>query len=86
MLYINDPNFKPILYIDLVNAVIKAGIEPRRAYMYLASLGIKSGNTRQTLPDLVHYGEIRKLAVNSDTGNFVTSYSICSECGLLNII
>ncbi len=84
MFYINDPNVKPVLYKDLVDAVIKTGVQPQRAYIYLASLGIKSGLTRQVLNDGVSYGRPQKLAVD-DNGDFVLNIVRCSDCGSIKL-
>jgi len=85
MNYINDPNIKPIHYRDLVNAVIKSGVQPQRAYIYLASLGIKSAETRQILSDGITYGKSLKLAVNDD-GGVITSVKACESCHMLQIL
>lgn len=84
MLYINKPNAKPVLYSDLVKAAIKSGVQPQRAYLYLASLGIKGMLTRQLLADGNGYGKPKKLAVNEDE-HFINSFSICDSCGTLKI-
>lgn len=84
MLYINNSQAKPIHYNDVVNMAIKSGIQPQRAYIYLASLGIKSERTRQLLSDGTTYGKPQKIAVD-DSGNFLTSVKICKSCKSLHI-
>ena len=85
MRYINDPNVKPILYTDLVKHVIKSGVQAQRAYIYLASLGVKGEQTRQLMSDQTTYSKPRKLAVNSDTGAFVMSFDSCKSCKSLHL-
>lgn len=85
MLYINDPQAKPVHYQDAVNMAVKSGVQPQRAYIYLASLGIKGEQTRQILSDGTTYGKPQKIAVD-DSGNFLTSVKICKSCKSLHII
>jgi hypothetical protein len=73
-----------MLYRDLVDMAIKSGVQPQRAYIYLASLGIKGEQTRQLLSDETSYGRPQKLAVN-DNGQFILRVSICKSCGSLHL-
>lgn len=85
MLYINDPDAKPMLYTDLVNMAIKSGIEPQRAYLYLASLGIRGELTRIIESDNTGYGKPVKLAIKGENTT-ITGAKPCKSCGALHIV
>lgn len=79
MLYMND---KPMTYQEVVDAVIALGIEPKRAYIYLAGLGIKGVLGRYKLGE-IGYGQPVKVAVRD--GGFIYSVSACEHCGGITI-
>lgn len=63
---------KQYTYHELVADVIKAGIAPQRAYMFLASLGIKGDLCRFWNKELAKYDKPVKVAVN-DAGGVIVS-------------
>ena len=87
MFYINDPA-KPVkTYKEVVEAAVKSGIMPQRAYIYLGSRGIRGAKARFLLQEDYtpeNYGPVTKIAVNDD-GNKVTSVEVCDHCGNLVI-
>jgi hypothetical protein len=87
MLYINSPGLraKAITYQDLVALTIKSGIQPQRAYMYLAGLGVRGELTRVFDDKSNDYGRPIKYAVFGDKPSFVTSAKVCSKCQRLSI-
>lgn len=76
MLYINDPKRPHYKYDDVVDLAIKAGVDPKRAYIYLASLGVR-GEKGRVMSGL-DYGQPVKLAVMGD--KLVTNVTICATC------
>lgn len=87
MLYINTPGLKDkaITYKDLVDITIKSGIQPQRAYMYLAGLGVRGELTRVFNNDTNTYSRPIKYAVYGNKPSFVTSAKICRSCQRLSI-
>lgn len=63
---------KPYTYHELVADLVAVGIEPQRAYMFLASLGIKGDMCRFWNAAITDYNKPVKVAVNKD-GNVVMS-------------
>jgi hypothetical protein len=86
MLYINTPGLRKvaITYADLVDITIKSGIQPQRAYMYLAGLGVRGEPTR-VLGDNDNYSRPIKYAVFGDKPSFITKAKICGHCQRLSI-
>jgi hypothetical protein len=84
MLYINDPNQQYKTYDDLVNLAINTGIKPKRAYIYLASMGIKGATCRVLDNGSMTYLQPFKIAVRDDK-TIVKSASICEHCKGLTI-
>lgn len=84
MFYINNPNTKAISYNDLVDLTIQSGIDPKRAYIYLAGLGVRGEPTRIMSSDHERYGRPIKMAVYGKS-SFVTSAKICRTCQRLSI-
>jgi hypothetical protein len=80
MKYINDPATKYVTYADAVNMAIKSGIEAQRAYIFLASFGIRGEQTRVFNADANTYGRPIKVAMRDDS-TVVTSVGICKSCG-----
>lgn len=78
MLYINDPKQSHITYDDLVETVIANGIKSKRAYIYLAGLGIKGVLARVMSGDNLDYSKPIKLAVVND--KLVSEVSTCDHC------
>lgn len=63
---------KPYTYHELVADVVAAGIDQRRAYMFLASLGVKGKLCRFLNRATLGYDDPVKVAVN-DKGEVVLS-------------
>lgn len=88
MLYINRPGLrdKAITYNDLVSLTIQSGIDPKRAYMYLAGIGVRGELTR-IMPAYGEndYNKPVKMAVYGHIPSFVTSAKICTKCQRLSI-
>lgn len=87
MLYINQPGLKAkaITYDDLVELTIKSGIERKRAYMYLAGLGVRGAATRVFDSTTNSYNSPIKMAVFGHVPSFVTSAKTCTRCQRLSI-
>lgn len=84
MLYINNPKTKAITYNDLVELVIQSGINPKRAYIYLAGLGVRGELTRIMQAGFNDYNKPVKMAVFGER-SFITSAKICNHCNKLSI-
>lgn len=77
MQYINDPKLQPyMLYDDVVRFVINHGIEPKRAYIFLAALGVKSDNAR--ILEGMSYLPVVKIAIKNN--RLVSSVATCDHC------
>lgn len=85
MLYINNPGTTAMTYKAVVEAVIAAGIEPQRAYIYLAGLGIKGELTRIKRKDEPGYLPPVKMAVRNNNDS-IDSVQKCEHCGAIEII
>ena len=87
MLYINTPALKAkaITYDDLVQLTIQSGIDPKRAYMYLAGIGVRGEMTRIMDDQASEYARPVKMAVYGHVPSFVTSAKICTKCQRLSI-
>jgi hypothetical protein len=84
MIYINDPQTKFVTYDEAVEMAIKAGIKPKRAYLYLAGLGVKGAQARINNPDTLDYYAAQKIAVMDST--VIKSIKVCTKCKGLSII
>lgn len=80
MNYINDPDKTPyITYSDMVAQAVKSGIAPQKAYLYLASVGVRGELYRIKKQDGYGYGRPVKLAVRDN--ELITDASVCGHCG-----
>lgn len=79
MQYINEPDSKAKTYKELVDFVIQHGIDPSRAYIYLAGLGIRGDLTRKMQDGFGGYGTPTKMAIKGDTG-LINELSVCDKC------
>lgn len=84
MLYINDPKQKYVTYDDAINIAVQNGVEPKRAYIYLAALGVKSAMARVMSSDFNNYLPAIKIAVTGN-GYAITSISVCRNCKGLHV-
>lgn len=83
MLYINDlkqPYFK---YDVVVNAVIDSGIDPKKAYIYLAGLGVRGVLVRVVNAGGLDYQQPVKMAVKNN--KLVSKLDICKHCNTVII-
>lgn len=78
MLYINDPKQTYLEYHKLAQVAIDNGVEPKRIYIYLAALGVKSAMLRAIDSSGVGYLDAVKVAVKD--GKVIASVSICECC------
>ncbi len=78
MLYINDATKPHYKYDDVVDLAIKNGIKAKRAFIYLAGLGVKGVFCRIQSKDSLSYLEPVKVAVIED--RLVTKVSTCTKC------
>ncbi len=78
MIYINDPKQPHYLYDDVVDLVIKHGVDAKRAYIYLASLGVKGANARIMSNTGLSYLQPQKVAVKNN--KLVTHVDFCKHC------
>lgn len=83
MLYINDQKQPHYKYDDVVDAVIKSSIDPKRAYIYLASIGVKGTLGRIINDNGMGYSPPVKLAIKDN--KLVNQLSICKHCKKLII-
>lgn len=83
MLYINDPKQTYKTYDEVMQFVISNGVEAKRVYIYLASLGVKSGLVRAISADGVDYLPSVKAAVKGN--QVITKLDVCKHCGSLVI-
>lgn len=83
MLYINDPKQPHYKYDDVVDMAIKAGVDAKRAYIYLAGQGVKGGLARVQSADSLSYMPPQKVAVRGN--KLVTKVTICKSCNSLII-
>lgn len=83
MIYINDKKTPHYIYDDLVNIVINHGIQPKRAYIYLASLGIRGEKARIISDSGMDYLPACKVAVLDQ--KVVTKVTTCKSCKGLSI-
>lgn len=79
MHYINDANTQAKTYQELMDVAINNGVEPKRVYIYLAALGVKSGSARVMYPDQNNYGEPVKMAITGKN-TLVTKVAVCAHC------
>lgn len=83
MLYINDKKQPHYIYDDVVALAIKSGVAPKRAYLYLAGLGVRGLKGRIVTDNGLGYEPVTKIAV---IGNkLVSKVSTCKSCGNLHI-
>ena len=78
MLYINDPKQLFKTYDEAVDAAVANGVERKRAYVYLAALGVKSAMARVMSADEVGYLDAVQVAVKDK--KVVTKISVCKSC------
>lgn len=85
MLYINTPGLakSAISYDRLVELAIESGIAPKRAYIYLAGLGVRGELTK--IMQEHDYNKPIKMAIYGAVPSFVTSADICQKCHKLSI-
>lgn len=79
MLYINDPKKTFKTYDEVVAFAIGHGVEPKRVYIYLAALGVKSAWLRAIDESGVDYLPAVKAAIKG--GEVVSKVSACKGCG-----
>ncbi len=83
MLYINDSKQPHYLYSDVVDLVVKSGIDPKRAYIFLAALGVKGVLARIQSPTSLDYLAPAKVAVKDN--KLVSFVEICKHCQSVKI-
>ena len=76
MIYINDSKQKYQTYDDVVAFAVKNGVDPKRAYIYLAALGVKGANGRVMAG--LDYSSAVKLAVKDN--KLVETVRACKSC------
>lgn len=86
MLYVNKLETKAKIktYDELVDLVVSSGVEPKRAYIYLAGLGVHGELARLISDSEVDYERPVKVGVTAD-GHFVTKAEVCGNCGGIKI-
>lgn len=78
MLYINDRKKSYYLYDDVVVAAINSGVDPKRAYLFLAGLGVRGVKGRVVSTSGVDYLPAVKIAVINN--KVLTSVKTCEHC------
>jgi hypothetical protein len=82
MHYINNPNSPAKTYQQVMDAAINNGVDPKRVYIYLASLGVRGELAR--IFNGSQYDKPVKMAITGKN-TLVTEVSVCGHCGSLVI-
>lgn len=83
MLYVNNEDAPHYKYDDVVDIAVKSGIGSKRAYIYLAGLGVKGVKGRVMSDTGLDYSPAVKVAVKDN--KLVTKVSTCDKCKSLII-
>lgn len=83
MLYINDRNQPHFTYDEIVDKAIQAGVDPKRAYIFLAALGVRGASARIMGDSGLGYLPAVKVAVKH--GKLVTGVTVCDSCGSFKV-
>lgn len=78
MLYINNRDKPFVLYDDAVDMVIANGVDAKRAYIFLAALGVRGVFGRVINESGMGYLEPRKIAVKGN--DIVVGVDVCRTC------
>jgi hypothetical protein len=78
MLYINDPRQKYKTYDEVVEEAVSNGVPAKRAYIYLAAMGVKSVPVRVLSSDGADYLPPVKMAIKNK--KLVSVVKVCGSC------